>query len=915
MILGTSSLSAFFVDRLPADSSKRRAPLRYLYEISQATRSSSNRNDQPSRASPYNKSRVLPSHNIVRIGIYQPGVGWQQPTYFPPCIADFWKLQEPKNEKYLIYLIRFYDIKGYQYWNTDNLNSDDDLAGMSDNRSSSKCDSSQQYSPLGSAVRSYPRKALEELASYVGIDFQRIGAFYARQDERPAQEQLTKRPSTESNTVEGEDVKRTKRHMSCLAIDSKVLCNFCDSINFQAAGTYGAEFDEKAIFRLMFAVQRPLAEVLQRTKSCYFCQKLADFITKWVKNRGGDPVQLYLEDAHVMISALRTSSIEKDASGRSNGNLLRISATFAMSKPRPDNGFYGPDMVFQRCGQSPIHVSDYSQQPSPLSSPADEPYDGRIRPMIADTKLFGKWRDCCKAFHGENCGRKYPGKRPSHLRLIDVEQRSIIVGSLEGNWVALSYVWGNSKVLKLTQGNLSQLQQPGSLRSDLLPRSIDDAIGVTRCLGIRYLWVDSLCIIQDDDADKVILIRQMASIYGLAAASKEHRATKFKFPFTIKGVTLLETLDPVGSGECISYLGESYWNTRGWTFQERLVSGKVLIFTPEQVYWECEKAAWCEDSSWEHREALKIYRHSFAVNSFRNLWDIMTLDEFEQTYRKLVEEYSSRQLSRESDSLNAFAGILEAFEKTTGQKFFWGLPVALLSSALSWPCENGLTRRRTAMCQTKSSKGTSILCPLPSWSWVGWVGKVYFEQCFGTLMSRTAGFVFYKIDADGKPKIIQEAGTNKYPSRLSPRSQTNKLVPPIWKDESKTEIRRVHVPKKVFTQHIEPTILCFWSSTAILHVKRKAEPHSGKPSLLLRHRGLLVKELDWAHEPQCEFGLEGFVKFIVIARKSVKAYGDSLVVILSDSVGGVSYRRGLVYFEETDWIALDNRAWEPVILG
>jgi hypothetical protein len=93
------------------------------------------------------------------------------------------------------------------------------------------------------------------------------------------------------------------------------LCKFCNSINFQAAGTYGAEFDEKATFQIMLAVKRPLEEVLRRTKSCYFYQKLADFITKWVKNRGGDLVQFFYEDASVIINALRTSSIEKDASG------------------------------------------------------------------------------------------------------------------------------------------------------------------------------------------------------------------------------------------------------------------------------------------------------------------------------------------------------------------------------------------------------------------------------------------------------------------------------------------------------------------------------------------------------------------------------------------------------------------------
>jgi hypothetical protein len=103
----------------------------------------------------------------------------------------------------------------------------------------------------------------------------------------------------------------------------------------------------------------------------------------------------------------------------------------------------------------------------------------------------------------------------------------------------------------------------------------------------------------------------MASIYGLASVTIIQASGlsadsglpgiqgtprhKVQVPFTIKGVTLLETLDPAVPEESMSYLGE-YWNTRGWTFQERLVSGKVLIFTPEQVYWEWEKAAWCEDS-------------------------------------------------------------------------------------------------------------------------------------------------------------------------------------------------------------------------------------------------------------------------------------------------------------------------------
>jgi hypothetical protein len=176
-------------------------------------------------------------------------------------------------------------------------------------------------------------------------------------------------------------------------------------------------------------------------------------------------------------------------------------------------------------------------------------------------------------------------------------------------------------------------------------------------------------------------------------------------------------------------------------------------------------------------------------------------------------------------------------------------------------------------------------------------------------MSRTPGFIFYKLDADGQPKIIQETRISKSPSQLSFRSGRDNSVPSIWKDESKTEIGRAHIPEAVFTQHIESTILYFWSITAIFHVRRGVDYHSGTPILLVSHKGLLIKELRWHREPQCELGLEEFVKCIVIARNNVEErYRDSLVVILSDSEDEISHRRGLVYINETDWIALDNRA-------
>lgn len=711
-------------------------------------------------------------------------------------------------------------------------------------------------------------------------------------------------------------------------MDSDTLCDYCDSIDFQSTGLCGADFDDRSMFALD---ERPLAEVLQTASSCYFCRKMSDFFTRWIRRKLDDPVELHLEGSRVTIGALRLRSVDLDETGRSKGHLLRISASCFIRKPSPAKGWYGPEMNLQRCGQNPIHVSDFCQDISPFSMPADEPYNGRIRPLVAETRLFCKWKDCCKVFHGENCGQKYPGDRPSRLRLIDIEQRCVVERLPEEGWVALSYVWGKAKVLQSTKDTLSQLQQQGSLRSEILPRTIDDAIEITRRLGLRYLWVDSLCIVQDDDADKLEFIPQMASIYGLAEITiicssglsadaglpgiQSTPRHQVQVPFTIKGVSLMETLDPVGSGDHASYLGESFWNTRGWTFQERLFSGKALIFTPEQVYWECEKASWCEDSFWEHEGAPTIYRHSFDAEEFRNIWEVTNLDDFEEIYRKLVEEYSLRHLSFESDGLNAFAGILEAFEKTTRQKFFWGLPAALLGSALSWPSERGRISRRKASCQIISSNGTPISCLFPSWSWVGWVGDIIFAQLFGKLTSRTPGLVFYNLDPDGQPRIMPQESKFSEP-KLRPSVKRNRSVSPTWKDESKWEIIRADIPEMVFMRGMEPTILCFWSSTAVLHVKHGAGDHFGTPVPLLSHNGSPIAGL-WNHVPQCESGLEEFTKFIVIARDSLELQrnNDQLAVILSGSEDGVYYRRGLVSINETEWIALDNRAWELIILG
>jgi hypothetical protein len=499
----------------------------------------------------------------------------------------------------------------------------------------------------------------------------------------------------------------------------------------------------------------------------------------------------------------------------------------------------------------------------------------------------------------------------------------------------LSYVWGQIKMPALQKDSIERLRQPGSLTEDFVPATIYDAMTVTAALGEKYLWTDSLCIIQDDDADLLEFIPHMGSIYGHASVtiidaaganarhglsgirptSRHHEQTVFE----VKGVSLLQTLDPPGVGEGIGLLADAEWSKRGWTFQEGVLSGRSLIFTPEQVYWQCQDSTWCEDSFWECPDTPTIYRHSLDDEDFRQLWQ-PGAESFERKYRKLVGRYSERMLTYESDGLYAFTGILSVFEQAAGQSFLWGLPTLYFGVALTWPCEKTErlnVSRRTAMCKLRRHNGQVDLCPFPSWSWVGWVGRIIFDDLFGYLDSKNAGLVFYTLQEDGRPQpILQNTKFRPYKPWYS---KTDPQPPDYsWRDENRTDVTAAQVPKEIFSRRIHPTVICFWTSTAILEVHHDAGDHAGSPVPQISRNGLVLDTF-WPHKPRAssEKTTEQ-AKFIVIGRGSledVRGKNELSVLMVDEDHDGVLYRRGMAEVNESQWVALDNREWEIVFLG
>jgi hypothetical protein len=145
-----------------------------------------------------------------------------------------------------------------------------------------------------------------------------------------------------------------------------------------------------------------------------------------------------------------------------------------------------------------------------------------IEPMV-NINLLKKWVRSCKLLHGARCESPewlQPAQGPKALRVIDVKMMCISAASGNCTYACLSYIWSSpdeSNNYRLSLSTLEAAQRQGGLMSASLPRTISDAIRLLQDMEYRYLWVDSLCIVQDDDSDMSIYLTQMDLIYAGAA--------------------------------------------------------------------------------------------------------------------------------------------------------------------------------------------------------------------------------------------------------------------------------------------------------------------------------------------------------------------------------------------------------------
>lgn len=191
------------------------------------------------------------------------------------------------------------------------------------------------------------------------------------------------------------------------------------------------------------------------------------------------------------------------------------------------------------------------------------------------------------------------GAESTSLRLVETND------SVKGDYIALSHRWGDLKPEQrfcTYTDNLANLKQ--EILYDSLPKSFQDAVRVTRALGVSYLWIDSLCISQERGEKWTQEASKMEDVFSgayctIAASSAESSLHGFLGKRAPREcVTIQTSQGPLYLTEAIddfhSDVEQSVLNKRGWVLQERALSCRTIYFTSTQVYWECGEGVCCE---------------------------------------------------------------------------------------------------------------------------------------------------------------------------------------------------------------------------------------------------------------------------------------------------------------------------------
>ncbi|EQB52770.1 hypothetical protein CGLO_07576 [Colletotrichum gloeosporioides Cg-14] len=301
---------------------------------------------------------------------------------------------------------------------------------------------------------------------------------------------------------------------------------------------------------------------------------------------------------------------------------------------------------------------------------------------------------------------------------------------VDGRYVALSHCWGvlnKEQRLCTYAGNIETFKK--KIPFKILPSTFQDAVTVTRALGVSYLWIDSLCIIQEDKEDWRSQAARMEDVFSsayctIAASSSTSSLDGFIAKRAQRAAVGIQTSQgPLYLAEAIddfeTHVEKGVLNTRGWVLQERALSRRTVHFTSTQMYWECGEGVHCETlAELGNRQSMFLGDSNFPTYGLEYY-----RDERIRLVQYLYQVYSGLSLTKSHDRSKAILGLQKRLGSTFKSKAMYGVISKYFERTCLWQADvpGSLSQIHYESSQT-----------VPSWSWMAVMGRIrYMDIPFG----------------------------------------------------------------------------------------------------------------------------------------------------------------------------------------
>lgn len=330
-------------------------------------------------------------------------------------------------------------------------------------------------------------------------------------------------------------------------------------------------------------------------------------------------------------------------------------------------------------------------------------------------------------------------------------------------YTALSHCWGKLRHLILVQSNLASLQE--GVPVEHMSKTFSDAITITRRLGIRYIWIDSLCIIQDSEDDWLTESSTMGKLYRYcqvciaADAAKDGRFGCFvqrdlrtlripmKRPLRMGGYGAHAPTDP-GSYECSIddpwevEVENSTLSKRAWAYQERILARRILHFGASQVFWECG-IVHASESDPGYKKSIRHMNDVWAPGGTVREDPLAIQQQAYTFWCTAVEAYAPKLLTKNEDKLVAIAGVARTVQNALKDQYVAGLWRANLLQGLLWS-------------SIESNAPSPASWRAPTWSWA----------------SKNSGIIMYRYYGVYRYSGVEETSAQELASIVNVETRT-----------------------------------------------------------------------------------------------------------------------------------------------